>query len=79
MDGIITFEIALSAFVIAMFFIMTWLYPTEEAATDALSKRDRLQNYDDTVACRGVPEYIDVTYDIPKTTDDLPIEDDYEW
>ena len=57
MNEIITFELALSAFVIAMFLIMTWLYPTEEAATKALSKRDRLQNYDDTVACRGVPEY----------------------
>jgi len=76
MDGIITFEIALSAFVIAMFLIMTWLYPTEEAATDALNRKHkhRINLLNETI-CRGVPEYID---DIPKT-DDLPVEDDYEW
>ena len=39
MNEIITFELALSAFVIAMFLIMTWLYPTEEAITDALYKK----------------------------------------
>ena len=100
MDEIITFELALSAFVIAMFLIMTWLYPTEEAATDALYKKQVNDYYQyrgeskipgfkplhNETLCRGVPEYID---DTPKgwdsitnaeqTTDDLPVEDDYEW
>ena len=64
MDEIITFELALSAFVIAMFLIMTWLYPTEEAATDALYKKQvndyyqqRINQLPNETLCRGVPEY----------------------
>jgi hypothetical protein len=71
MNEIITFELALSAFVIAMFLIMTWLYPTEEAATDALYKKQVNDYYQhrgeskipgfkplhNETLCRGVPEY----------------------
>ena len=58
MDEIITFELALIAFVIAMFLIMTWLYPTEEAITDALNRKHkhRINLLNETI-CRGVPEY----------------------
>ena len=75
MDEIITFELALSAFVIAMFLIMTWLYPTEEAATDALYKKQvndyyqqRINPLPNETLCRGVPEYID---DTPKGWDSV--------
>ena len=85
MNEIITFELALSAFVIAMFLIMTWLYPTEEAITDALNRKHKHRtNLLNETLCRGVPEYTlvqgwDSVENAKQTTDDLPEEDDDKW